>query len=89
MFEYAQTTPPAINVKNPAAHSGPTSQVSNPSAQFAAAELPPSPPALAQNTSPQRVSHFPTFAQTSANIDVPPLGQIYNNFNETSWSLPQ
>uniref|UniRef100_A0A914YZZ5 Solute carrier family 25 member 46 n=1 Tax=Panagrolaimus superbus TaxID=310955 RepID=A0A914YZZ5_9BILA len=72
---------PQVNVNHPVIRSGPTSQVAHPSAQFAATETP-----IGQAKSPTtpNKSIYPTFAQTSANIDVPPLGQIFNNFNETS-----
>uniref|UniRef100_A0AC35GTF5 Solute carrier family 25 member 46 n=1 Tax=Panagrolaimus sp. PS1159 TaxID=55785 RepID=A0AC35GTF5_9BILA len=81
IFEHALQAP-QVNVNHPNIRSGPTSQIqAHPSAQFAAAEIP------LDNVSPAKTSKssmFPTFAQTSANIDIPPVGQIYNNFNETS-----
>uniref|UniRef100_A0A7E4UYY4 Solute carrier family 25 member 46 n=1 Tax=Panagrellus redivivus TaxID=6233 RepID=A0A7E4UYY4_PANRE len=76
---YDYTTSPApqqptVNVNNHVRSAGPSSQVAAPSAQFAAVETPSTP----------KKSPFPTFAQTSASMEGPQLGQIYSNFNETN-----
>lgn len=81
MFDYA-TSPaqPQVRVDHQV-RSGPNSNVGHPSAQFAAVGTPtPS----STGGSPKK-SPFPTFAQTSASMDIlPPLGPLPSNFNETS-----
>ena len=81
MFEYA-TSPAQPQVRvDPQVRSGPNSNIGHPSAQFAAVGT----PAPSSAGGSPKKSPFPTFAQTSASMDIlPPLGPLHSNFNETS-----